>query len=294
MDNIKVADAAYALEQAKTRSGFDRAAQSYDAAAVLQREVGERLLERLDLVRMQPERVVDLGCGTGKITEQLLKRYKKAQVTGLDLALSMVQMTRTKGGWLRRPGGICADVAQLPLKPDSVDMMISNLMLQWCNDLPAVFSELAQALRPEGLLMFSTFGPDTLKELRSSWGQVDGYTHTSRFVDMHDVGDALLQAGFRDPVVDMEVITLTYADVSGLLRDLKSIGANNATAGRNRGLTGKQRMQSFYQAYEQFRRADGKYPATYEVIYGHAWAPDITPSAVPEGYRVSPINYRPV
>lgn len=280
----KAVDAAYTLELAKTRSGFDRAAQSYDAAAVLQREVGDRLLERLDLVRMQPERVVDLGCGTGKITEQLLRRYKKAQVIGLDLALSMVQMTRSKGGWLRKPAGVCADVAQLPLQADSVDMMVSNLMLQWCNDLPTVFSELAQALRPEGLLMFSTFGPDTLKELRSSWGQVDGYTHTSRFVDMHDVGDALLQAGFRDPVVDMEMITLTYTEVRGLLQDLKSIGANNATAGRNRGLTGRQRMQGFYQAYEQFRLDDGKYPATYEVIYGHAWAPAITPSAKPERY----------
>ena len=282
MDKLK--PAAYQLEQAKTRSGFERAAQSYDAAAVLQREVGDRLLERLDLVRMTPQRVVDLGCGTGKITEQLLKRYKKAQIIGLDLALSMVEMTRKQGGFLRKPAGVCADVAQLPLKPDSVDMMVSNLMLQWCNDLPAVFTGLAQALRPEGLLMFSTFGPDTLQELRGSWGQVDGYTHTSQFVDMHDVGDALLQAGFRDPVVDMEVITLTYDEVKGLLRDLKSIGANNATVGRNRGLTGKDRMRSFYQAYEQFRLEDGKYPATYEVIYGHAWAPTIAPSATPERF----------
>lgn len=274
----------YQLEQAKTRSGFERAAHSYDAAAVLQREVGERLLERLDLIKMTPQRVIDLGCGTGKITEQLLKRYKKAHITGLDLALSMVEVTRQQGGLLRKPAGICADVAQLPLQANSIDMMTSNLMLQWCNDLPAVFSELGQALRPEGLLMFSTFGPDTLKELRSSWGQVDGYTHTSKFVDMHDVGDALLQAGFRDPVMDMEVITLTYDEVKGLLRDLKSIGANNATAGRNRGLTGKQRMQSFYQAYEQFRQEDGKYPATYEVVYGHAWAPEVMPSATPERY----------
>ncbi|PIE00807.1 MAG: malonyl-[acyl-carrier protein] O-methyltransferase BioC [Thiothrix nivea] len=274
----------YYLEQAKTRSGFDRAASSYDAAAVLQREIGDRLLERLDLIRLQPERVVDLGCGTGKMTEQLLKRYQNAQVIGLDLALSMVQMTQTRGDPQHRPVGVCADVAQLPLPPSSVDMLISNLMLQWCNDLPAVFSELVQVLQPEGLLMFSTFGPDTLKELRASWGEVDGYTHTNRFVDMHDVGDALLQAGFRDPVVDMEIITLTYAEVRGLLQDLKNIGANNATAGRNRGLTGKQRMRNFYQAYEQFRLEDGQYPATYEVIYGHAWAPARLPTARPENF----------
>ena len=274
----------YQLELGKTRSGFARAADSYDDSAFLQREVGERLLERLELMRLQPDRVLDLGCGTGKISEAMLTRYRKAQVIGLDLALPMVQKTRQCGSWLRKPAGICADVARLPLQADSIDMAISNLMLQWCNDLPAVFGELARVVRPEGLLMFSTLGPDTLKELRASWGAVDGYSHTSRFVDMHDVGDALLQAGFRDPVVDMEVITLTYAEVKGLLRDLKGIGANNATAGRNRGLTGKQRMQDFYQAYEQFLLPDGKYPATYEVVYGHAWAPEIAPSAKPERY----------
>ncbi len=274
----------YQLEAAKTRSGFDRAADSYDDSAFLQCEVGERLLERLELIRMQPQHVLDLGCGTGKITEALLKKYHKAQITGLDLALSMVQKTRSKGSWRRKVAGVCPNAAQLPLRDDSIDMVLSNLMLQWCNDLPGAFSELARAIRPEGLLMFSTLGPDTLKELRASWEQVDGYSHTSRFVDMHDVGDALLQAGFRDPVVDMEVITLTYREVRGLLCDLKGIGANNATAGRNRGLTGKQRMQRFFQAYEQFRQPDGQYPATYEVIYGHAWAPEIRHASKPEHY----------
>lgn len=274
----------FQLDTAKTRLGFERAVKSYDDAAFLQREVGQRLLERLELIRMQPQQVVDLGCGTGKITQALLKKYRKAHITGLDLALGMVQKTRSQGSWLRPVSGVCADVAQLPLRTSSVDMLLSNLMLQWCNDLPAVCAELARTLRPEGLLLFSTLGPDTLKELRASWGQVDGYSHTSRFIDMHDVGDALLQAGFRDPVVDMEVITLTYREVKDLLRDLKGIGANNATAGRNRGLTGKQRLRAFYQAYEHFQQADGQYPATYEVIYGHAWAPAIAPAARPERY----------
>ena len=284
MSADKPSVAAYLLERSKTRQGFERAAHTYDSAAFIQREIGSRLLERLDLVRMQPERVLDLGCGTGAISEALLKRYKKAQVIGIDLAENMVQQTCQRGNWLRRPLGVCADARQLPLQDNCADMLLSNLMLQWCNDLPAVFREFGRVLRPEGLLMFSTFGPDTLRELRASWGQVDGYSHASRFVDMHDVGDALLAAGFRDPVVDMEIITLTYAEVRGLLLDLKTIGANNATAGRNRGLTGKARMQAFYQAYEQFRQDDGLYPATYEVVYGHAWAPGLQPAEMPERY----------
>jgi malonyl-CoA O-methyltransferase len=228
--------------------------------------------------------VLDLGCGTGAISEHLLKRYKKARIIGVDLAVNMVQKTRQRGGWFRKPQGVCADANHLPFQPQCADMLLSNLMLQWCNDLPAVFGEWVQVLKPNGLLMFATFGPDTLKELRASWGKVDGYTHASRFVDMHDVGDALLQAGFRDPVVDMETITLTYGDVRGLLRDLKGIGANNATYGRNHGLTGKARLQAFLQAYEQFRQKDGNYPATYEVVYGHAWAPHLLPSKRPEKF----------
>ncbi len=272
------------LDKHKTRLGFDRAAHTYDANAILQREIGERLLERLDLIKLQPQTVLDLGSGTGFMTEKLLKRYKKACVIGVDLAHSMAKKTRQRGSWLRKPHGVCADVAHLPFQPQCADMLVSNLMLQWCNDLPSVFNEFVQVLKPGGMLMFSTFGPDTLKELRASWGKVDGHTHTSRFMDMHDVGDALLQAGFRDPVMDMEIITLTYSDVRGLLRDLKGIGANNATHGRNPGLTSKARLQAFLEAYENFRSAEGLYPATYEVVYGHAWAPQWLPANPPEKF----------
>lgn len=270
--------------QALARQRFSRAAQTYDEAAFIQREIGTRLMERLDYIRLQPERLLDLGCGTGLLCEQALARYPKAQVVGLDIATNMMDYTLQRFASESRLAGVCADASALPLAENSMDMLLSNLMLQWCNDLPQVFRECARVLRPEGLLMFSTLGPDTLQELRKSWSQVDGYAHTSRFEDMHNVGDALVAAGFRDPVVDREVITLTYADVRGLLNDLKSIGANNATAGRARGLTGKQRWQAFYQAYDQFKQADGRYPATYEVIYGHAWAPKITPADKPERF----------
>jgi malonyl-CoA O-methyltransferase len=274
---------AYFLDPFKTRSGFDRAAKTYDAAALVQREIGDRLVERLDYVRLVPKRVLDLGCGTGGITKPLLARYPEADIVGVDLALAMVEQTKQLASSSRLTG-VCADVQFLPFQDDCAELLISNLMLQWCNDLVAVFQECARVLRPKGLFTFATFGPDTLYELRNSWGQVDGYTHASRFVDMHDVGDALLAAGFHDPVMDRDVITVTYPAVKGLLQDLKAIGANNATLGRNRGLTGKQRLQSFYAAYERYRLADGAYPATYEVIFGHAWAPAIKPGAKPEKF----------
>lgn len=281
---------AHCLDPFKTRTGFERAAQTYDEAAVLQREIGQRLIERLDYVRLAPTRILDLGCGTGAISQQLFSRYPHAEVIGVDLALAMVTTANTR--LLAQPQfhGVSADVQQLPLKDDCAELLISNLMLQWCNDLVTVFQECARVIRPDGLLTFTTFGPDTLYELRQSWQQVDGYTHASQFVDMHDVGDALLAAGFHDPVMDRELITVTYPTVKGLLQDLKAIGANNATLGRQRGLTGKQRLQAFYQAYEAYRLDQGLYPATYEVIYGHAWAPPIKPSAKPERFIPIRVN----
>lgn len=274
----------FLLERRKTRLGFERAAETYDANAFLQREIGDRLTERLDLIRLQPQTVLDLGCGTGAITTHLLQRYPQADVLSVDLALNMVRKTCQHSVAERKAVGVCADASQLPLSAHCVDMIISNLMLQWCNDLTRTFQEFARVLQPNGLLMFATFGPDTLKELHASWAQVDQYTHASTFPDMHHVGDALLQAGLRDPVVDVETITLTYREIRDLLRDLKGIGANNATAGRNRGLTGKARLQGFLQAYEQFRLPDGSYPATYEVVYGHAWAPPLWSDGRPEKF----------
>ncbi len=268
-------DDQYLLDKAKVRNGFERAADSYDAAAVLQREVASRLLERLDYIRLQPNSALDLGCGTGTVTADLLKRYPKAHIVALDLALNMLKKTQRHGkGWLRKkPQCLCADAEKLPLKDDSVDLLISNLMLQWSNNLPAIFTGFQKVIAPNGLLMFTTFGPDTLKEMRESWAKVDNIPHTSQFTDMHDIGDALLQAGFSDPVMDMEIMTMTYDSVRHVMRDIKNIGATNATRGRAKGLMGKQRLAAFEAAYENFKQPDGSYPATWEVLYGHAWAP---------------------
>jgi malonyl-CoA O-methyltransferase len=273
----------YEIDKKQMRRAFNRAAADYDAAAVLQREVCTRMLERLDYVKLQPARILDAGSGTGWGTRQLAQRYPAAQIVALDIAIGMLQNARGHSGWWRKLFGgaqqsqVCADVEALPLAGNSVEMVWSNLALQWCNDLPTTLAGLHRVLKTEGLLMFSTFGPDTLKELRLAFNGVDGHNHLNRFADMHDIGDMLMHAGFAEPVMDMEFITLTYDDVRGVLYDLKRIGAHNATAGRGQGLMGKDAWARMLENYEHLRR-DGKLPATYEVVYGHAWkaAPRVT------------------
>ena len=261
------------------RQAFERAANTYDAAAVIQREVSQRLLERLDYINLEPTRLLDVGAGTGISIAGLKQRYPAANIFALDIARPMLLETRKKQGWwqrLRRPVKlITGDAESLPLADASMDLLFSNLALQWCLDLEKTFNEFRRVLKPGGLLMFTTFGPDTLKELRSCWSQVDGYTHVNNFIDMHDIGDALVRNSFADPVMDMELMTMTYKDVPGLMRDLKTIGAHNVTRGRSRRLTGKGRLQAVIAAYEQFRR-DNVLPVSYEVVYGHAWIAEET------------------
>jgi malonyl-CoA O-methyltransferase len=278
------------LDKQRIRQSFDAAAAQYDVAAVLQREVSQRLLERLELMRLAPEVIVDIGCGTGISTVALLKKYRKAQVIGLDIAPNMLALARKRTPWLRKLHCVCGDAEALPLADASCDLLFSNLTVQWCEDLDQTFREFRRVLRPGGLLLFSTLGPDTLKELRQSWQAVDSYNHVNAFTDMHDVGDVLVRAAYADPVMDMEVITLTYSDIITLMRDLKTLGAHNLSAGRPRNLTGKGRLRLLQTAYERFRRGDGRLPATYEVVYGHAWLPQANVSMQREdGVAVFPI-----
>ena len=272
----------YRIDKARARTSFGRAANTYDAAAILQKQVREEMLNRLDLIKLTPQTILDAGCGTGAASHALQKRFVKSQVISLDFALPMLQKTRIGSDTTglmhqikRMLSGVkhnlvCADIESLPLASKSVDLVWSNLAIQWCNDLDAALLEFYRVLQPEGLLMFSTFGPDTLKELRVATGRQDGMTSVSRFIDMHDIGDALVRAGFSAPVLDVERFTLTYDDVKSVMRDLKSIGAHNATDGRARGLLGRGFLQKLESNYEQYR-TDGKLPATFEVVYGHAW-----------------------
>lgn len=273
------------IDKLQARRAFNRAATTYDAVAELQYEIGDRLIERLDYVRLQPARILDLGAGTGFFSAALLKRYRKADIVALDVAENMLRQVQARGGWFRKPRCVCADAETLPFADDSFQLIFSNLMLQWSVDLEQTFMELRRVLAPGGLLMFTTFGPDTLMELRASWEKVDGFTHVNTFIDMHDVGDSLVSTRWAEPVMDSERITVTYRQLGTLMQDLKQIGAHNVTHGRPAGLTGRQRMQQLAEAYEAFRE-DGVLPASYEVVYGHAWSPVNKQSADAGGNEV--------
>jgi malonyl-CoA O-methyltransferase len=264
----------FELDVARVRHSFSEAARRYDEAAVLQKRVRDELLDRLDVLTMQPNTVVDLGAGTGHGAAALKRRYGEARVLAMDLAPGMLAEAGRRQRLFRRFHRIAADAAALPLREGSVDMVFSSLLLQWCNDPDRVLRECRRALRAGGVLHLATLGPDTLVELRRAWQAADPrHAHVSRFLDMHDVGDALVRAGFAEPVLDVERYTLTYADARDLMRDLKTIGAHNATAGRARGLTGRRTLARMLEAYEDERR-DGKLPATYEVVFAQAWSPD--------------------
>jgi malonyl-CoA O-methyltransferase len=262
----------FQFDRARVRRNFARAAATYEQHDVLQREVQADLLGRLDFYLPSPERVLDVGAGTGRGSALLKKRYPKAQVIAVDLAMPMLHAARTHQRLLRPFQRVCAEATQLPLPDHSVDVLHSNLCFQWIDDLPALFGECVRVLRPGGLLAFSSFGPDTLTELRAAWASVDQQSHVSRFLDMHDVGDAMINAGLRDPVLDVGRYTLTYSEPRALLKELKGLGATHADRARERHLTGKSHYRAMLAAYEAMR-VDGRIPATWEVVTAHAWGP---------------------
>ena len=269
---------AFYTDKDRIRASFERAAASYDAAAVLQREVSDRMAERLSYIKHQPQVILDAGTGTGYGAAQLRAQYPDAQIVELDLAHAMLCASRERqragDGLLKKlfkrsqPWQVCADVERLPLADNSVDMIWSNLTIQWVNIPDSVFSEFERVLKPDGMLMFSTLGPDTLFELREAFGGVDKATHVNQFIDMHDLGDALMRVGFAEPVMDMDKIVLTYDMVRDVMHDLKAW----------------QRVEAAYET----RRRDGKLPATYEVVYGHAWKSTLKKkgNTLPDGRQV--------
>lgn len=274
-------------DDAAIRRAFGRASTTYDAAAVLQREVNARLLERLDELKLQPapRRVLDLGAGTGTGSRALCRRFGRASVVALDFALPMLQTLRHRRSFRdrirRRPAPVCADAGALPFGEFSFDLVFSSLTLQWCADPVRAFGEMRRVLKPGVPVLFATLGPDTLWELRAAWAAVDSDAHVNRFLDMHDVGDALFYAGLADPVMDRETIVLRHDSVRSLVGELKALGANTVTGGRRAGLTGKRRFAVMERAYDDFRDDEGLYPVTFEVVYGLAWGAATRPGEAP-------------
>jgi malonyl-CoA O-methyltransferase len=282
------------LDKNAVVAAFNRAATSYDQAAILQQEVASRLLERLEWIKIQPKIILDLGAGTGQASIALAKKYPDAKIIVLDIAEQMLQLTRDKiqsqtgKGILKQLRDkltsskskqvtyLCADAESIPLAKQSVDLIFSSLAIQWCENTQLLFNELQRILSPSGCLLFSTFGVDTLCELKQSWLSINHDPHVNNFVDILELGDAMLQSGLTDPVMDSEKIVMEYTELFDLFKDLKQIGAHNHLHNRSKGLMTKNKLKTVQAAYEQFKLSNGKYPASYEVVYGHAWGRDLS------------------
>ena len=255
---------------ATVRRNFEGIADRLGQHDQLYQEVRGRLLERLEPVVIAPTVILDLGCGTGGTSGLLRQKYPDSQVIGLDLAAQLVRQAG-RGRWWRRNPVCQGDFHQLPLASESIDLVVANLSLHWAEQLPQVVAEARRVLRSDGLVLFSCFGPETLRELREAWYRADpDYVHVMAFPDMHDLGDAFVQAGFAGPVLDAEYFCLTYSGQQQLTDELRGLGMSNACVGRRKGLTGKQRWQQMSEVYAR-QKSEGRLPATFEVVYGHAW-----------------------
>jgi malonyl-CoA O-methyltransferase len=280
--------APFRLDRRALARAFDRASESYDAHAELQRQVREELLARLPYFKLAPKRIVDLGCGTGEGAAALRRQFKRADTVALDLAPGMLAQARRRSRPWRRFARICADAAALPLATGSVDLIFSSLMLQWCEQPQAVFAEIARVLRSGGLLLFSTLGPQTLEELRAAWRAVDATPHVSEFVDLPQLSVAMGSAGLAEPVLDTDQLVRHYPDALALMQELKGLGARNAASDRRRGLLGRAALRTVTSAYETLRTPAG-IPATFEVIYGAAFGSSPTAS-VAGGETLIPLS----
>ncbi|MEO8018613.1 MAG: malonyl-ACP O-methyltransferase BioC [Pseudomonadota bacterium] len=284
----------FSLDRRAVAQAFDRASGSYDAAAALQVRVRSELMERIAELEVAPLTILDLGAGTGHASRALKRRYPKSLVVAADIATGMLARAKAQSRWLRRFERVRADAYSLPFRDGCFDLVFSSLMLQWCDDLDAVFAEAARVLRPGGLLLFSTFGPGTLAELREAFRESEAPgNHVNHFFDPHALGSALMHAGLKEPVLDVDRVVIDYPDVLTLMRELKAIGAHNVTRGRARGLTGRKRLAAMTRAYETQRRG-GRLPATYEVIHAICWGSGHSrePHGLPGEALISPSAIR--
>lgn len=283
----------FTIRTSDVRRRFDRAAGCFDDADFVHSVTREGLFARLEPVVIDAKTVVDLGCATGATLRLLQKRFRGSMIVGVDLSRHMLERSRARRGWLSRAGHVQADARALPFADASVDVVFSNLMLPWVDDIAPVAEEVSRVLVRDGLFVFSTLGPDSLGELRSAWAAIDAGAHVRPFADMHDVGDTLVRARLRDPVLDVDRLTVTYTDTTALFRDLTATGARNSLEERRRSLTGPARLKALAGELES---AGAHSPMRFdlEIVYGHAWGSGrgaaggevrIDPGAIPRRRR---------
>lgn len=251
------------------RRRFDRAAASFDDADFVHRSTGEGLLARLAPMRIAAGRVLELGSATGTLSRQLARRFRRSRVVSLDLSFDMLKRARRKRSRFARIAELQASADAIPLQSGSVDVVVANLLLPWIGEPGRLFGEVRRVLRKDGLFAFAALGPDSLMELREAFAG-DGAEHVLEFIDMHDLGDAMVRAGLSDPVLDVDRLTVEYAETATLFRDLTACGGRNPLAGRRATLTGRRRFERATAALED-RARGGPLVLTLELTYGHAW-----------------------
>lgn len=260
----------YLLNTRSVQRHFDRAATSFEAADFVHEVTRDGLFARLEPMRLDARQVLDLGCATGAALPRLEKRFRRARIVGVDISANMLQKAQAHRGWFSRLSFVHSDARALPVADHSVDLVFANLLLPWIDDPAAIAREVCRVLRKDGLFVFSGLGPDSLRELRAAWATVDNYAHVNEFPDMHNIGDALVQSGLRDPVLDVDRLQVSYSDSAALYRDLKAVGGRNALTAQRKSLTGKQafaRMQD-----ELWRFAErNSLQLDLELVYGHCW-----------------------
>jgi malonyl-CoA O-methyltransferase len=254
-----------ALDGRAIQRQFMRVAGTYDSASLLQKKIADELIDRVELVSSEPDTLLDLGSGTGYLGRRAIEKFPALSVITIDRVTAMANESSSADPGART---VIAAAENLALAQESVPLVMSNMLLHWC-DVSAVFFEVARVLEIGGAFLFSTLGPDTLMELRAAWAEVDDYSHVHEFVDMHNLGDALVMAGFSEPVLDTDRIRVTYKDVPGLVAELRHVGGANVRLDRRKTCTGKERYHRFVDAYEAFRE-QGRLVSTWEVIYGLA------------------------
>jgi malonyl-CoA O-methyltransferase len=270
------------LNRQHIRRRFERAAATFDESDFVHAVTRDGLLARLEPLLVEAETVIDLGAATGTATRALEKRFRGARVVSIDIAHSMLKRAREKRPWLSKAAFAQASADALPFPNESIDVIFSNLLLPWADDPALIFSEIARVLRKGGVFAFATLGPDSLREVGRAWASVDDNAHVNRFLDMHDLGDGLVNAGLRDPVLDVDRLSVSYKNSARLFADLTAVGARNTLNRRAHSLTGKQRYGAMVAALED-TAIEGNLTLDLELVFGHCWG---------AGPKMDPTNFR--